>query len=57
VKYWVKGLTLKPKYQVVEDYAALNEGDCPFMMLRQCYLNSEFAEGLKAAFEHPNCVL
>ena len=26
-------------------------------MLEQGYLNSEFTEGLKAAFEQPNCVL
>ena len=56
-KYWVKTHTLKPKYQVVEDDAASNEGNCPFMMLGQCYLNLKFAEGLKAAFEHPDCML
>ena len=53
----IKAPTLKPKYQIVEDDAASNEGNCPFVMLGRCDLNSEFAKGLKAAFEHPDCVL
>ena len=41
----------------MEDNAASNEGDCPFVMLGQCDLNSEFAKGLKVAFEHPDSML
>jgi len=50
-KTQVKVPTLKHKYQVVRNNAAPDESDCPFVVLGQGDLNSEFAEGLKAAFE------
>jgi len=50
-KTWVKVPALKHKYQVVCNNAAPDESDRPFVVLGQGDLNSEFTEGLKAAFE------
>ena len=47
----VKVPALKHKYQVVRNNAAPDESDRPFVVLGRGDLNSEFAEGLKAAFE------
>ena len=55
-KILVKAPTLKPKYQVVCDNIAPDKSDCPFVILGQGNLNSEFAEGLKAAFEEADCM-
>ena len=52
----VKVPALKPKYQVVCNNTAPDKSDCPFVILGQGNLNLEFTEGLKAAFEQPNCM-
>jgi len=51
MKMWVKVPALKHKYQVVRNNAAPDESNRPFVVLGRGDLNSEFAEGLKAAFE------
>jgi len=51
MKMQVKVPALKHKYQVVRNNAAPDESNCPFVVLGQGDLNSEFVEGLKAAFE------
>ena len=50
-KTQVKVPALKRKYQVVHNNAALDESNCPFVVLGWGDLNLEFVEGLKAAFE------
>ena len=54
---WVKVPALEPQYQIVCDYTAPDESDCPLVILGQGNLNAKFAEGLKAAFEQPDCML
>ena len=47
---------LESNDQVMKDNTASNEHDSPFMLLGRCDLNTEFTEGLEAAFEQANCV-